>query len=173
MINAFDVKQSVSMVDVVERYMPECRIFHHRIPCPFHGGIGNNLRIYKDSFYCFVCHATGDTIRFVQNLFEIGFQDTLVKLNSDFQLGLSDSEQTDAERKKAERERKRRIEERMIAEYDISLRERRKQTLLDIERSIDLIVLENAPLTAWDDWTDDWCEALRLREIVKDEIESG
>ena len=173
MIEAFDIKRSVSMTDAVERYLPDLRILHHRIPCPFHGGQDNNLRIYKDSFYCFVCHESGDTFRFVQTLFGLGFQETLRKIDADFSLGLSDTEQTDAERRKALRERQRRAEQRAVAEYDAWLRENRKQTLLDIERSVDLIATENAPQTAWDEWTPEWCEALRLREIVKEKIESG
>ena len=75
-----------------------------RIPCPFHNGKDQNLGL-KDRYYnCFVCGATGDAIKFVQELFGLNFQDAISKLNDDFCLGLPIGQRIDR-RKQLEMER--------------------------------------------------------------------
>ena len=167
------IKQSVPMSDVVELLVPNCRIRHHRTKCPFHNGSDDNFRIYRNSYYCFVCHAAGDVIRFVEDMNGIGFMDSCRFLDAAFGLHLFDTELTDAERKRIEQEQRRKRTERIIKDYGVSLRERRTETLKDIERTIDLIEQESRPRMPWDAYRPDWCEAVRLREIVREEIESG
>lgn len=63
-----EIKQSVSMRDVVERY--GIRINRNGFcKCPFHLE-GNertaSMKIYKDSFHCFGCGANGDIFTFVE-----------------------------------------------------------------------------------------------------------
>lgn len=59
------------------------------IRCPFHSEKTASLRLYDKSFYCFGCGAGGDLIKFVQLYFNISFAQALVRINSDFRLGLS------------------------------------------------------------------------------------
>lgn len=174
MINRAElIKQSVSMEDVVGLLLPTCRIRHHRIPCPVHGGKGSNMRIYKDSYYCFVCHAAGDVIRFVMDLCSLSFMDACKYIDEQFCLGIFNSSMTDAERKRIEAEQKRKRTERMVSEWCEDIRTKRMETLKDIERTVELIVRDEAPKLPWDDFSPAWCEAARLREIVREEIEVG
>jgi DNA primase len=60
------------------------------IPCPFHSEKTASLRLYDKSFYCFGCGTGGDLIKFVQLYFNISFAQALIRINSDFRLGLTD-----------------------------------------------------------------------------------
>ena len=163
------IKQSVPMSDVVELLIPNCRIRHHRTKCPFHNGADDNFRIYRSSYYCFVCHAAGDVIRFVEDMNDIPFIDACQFLDATFHLGLFDA--GDADRKRMYRDQQKRQTERILREYDVSLRERRLETLKDIERATDLIEQESRPTVPWEDYRPDWCAAVRLREVAREEIE--
>lgn len=69
------VKAQYSMMDVVERYglHPDRAGFLH---CMFHTGDRTaSLKIYKDSFYCFGCHAHGDIFSFVQRMENCSFKE--------------------------------------------------------------------------------------------------
>lgn len=68
-------------------YTPNTRGY---IRCPFHSEKTASLRLYDKSFYCFGCGTGGDLIKFVQLYFNISFAQALIRINSDFRLGLSD-----------------------------------------------------------------------------------
>lgn len=68
-------------------YTPNTRGY---IRCPFHSEKTASLRLYDKSFYCFGCGVGGDMIKFVQLYFNISFPQALIRINSDFRLGLSD-----------------------------------------------------------------------------------
>lgn len=59
--------------------------------CPFHNEKTASMKIYPDSrgFYCFGCGAGGDTINFVEKLFDIERSQAVQRLDYDFSLGLS------------------------------------------------------------------------------------
>lgn len=62
------------------------------IRCPFHQGDRTaSLKIYpgRGGFHCFGCGAHGSVIDFAMLLFGISFGQALLRLNSDFGLGLS------------------------------------------------------------------------------------
>lgn len=64
-MTADDLREQLSMVEVVERYglHPDRAGFLH---CPFHSGDHTaSLKIYQKDFYCFGCHAHGDIFKFV------------------------------------------------------------------------------------------------------------
>lgn len=82
------IKAAVPMQDAVEFYVPGMRMKHKRIPCPLHHGTDYNFQVYDTSYYCFVCHETGDVITFVQKLLGLSFTDALEQLNNDFNLHL-------------------------------------------------------------------------------------
>lgn len=89
MNNIETIKQSVSMIDVLNFYglRPNRQGF---IPCPFHTEKTASFKAYdKDKgFYCFGCGENGDVIDFVMKYFNLNFNDALHKLNDDFSLGL-------------------------------------------------------------------------------------
>ena len=86
------------------------------ISCPFHQEKTPSLKIYKQpgrGFHCFGCGAGGSVIDFVMSLFGIPFPAALVRLNADFNLGLTgyrpdpkEVRRLKAERLRAERERR-------------------------------------------------------------------
>lgn len=83
------IKQSLTMQEIACFYgfKPNRQNY---IRCPFHSEKTASLRLYDKSFYCFGCGTGGDLIKFVQLLFNINFAQALLRLNSDFRLGLSD-----------------------------------------------------------------------------------
>ena len=105
-----DIKQAVTIQDVVERYCGLHPARNGRVPCPFHNGKDNNMALYSDNnYHCFVCGASGDQIKFVQTLFNTDFRTACKTLNEDFGLGLAiDRELTGFEKREMERKRRKR-----------------------------------------------------------------
>ena len=68
-----EIKQSVSMHEVVERYgyHPNRAGF---ISCPFHKEKTASMKIYKDSFHCFGCGKYGDVLSFVMGMENCDFK---------------------------------------------------------------------------------------------------
>lgn len=63
------------------------------INCPFHKGDRTaSLKIYpgRGGFHCFGCGVHGSVIDFVMQLFDLSFRQALLRLNSDFRLGLTE-----------------------------------------------------------------------------------
>lgn len=58
--------------------------------CPFHSEKTPSMKLYKDSFYCYGCGIGGDSIKFVQLCFSLGFREAMLKINDDFRLGLTE-----------------------------------------------------------------------------------
>jgi len=84
-----NIKQSLTMQEIACFYgfKPNRQNY---IPCPFHAEKTASLKLYDDSFYCFGCGTGGDLIKFVQLYFNISFPQALIRINSDFRLGLTD-----------------------------------------------------------------------------------
>ena len=167
------IKSSVAMPEVAERYTGQ-RIVRNRIRCPIHHGSDLNMRIYPKSYYCWVCHAAGDQIQFVQNVLGLSFQDAMRRINDDFGLGLPiGAEPSDAERNRlAELNRKiaehRRLEDARLS--DAEARERMTAGWVGLLHQVEIICREKAPKTPWDEWADDWCEARRVRTELNEQI---
>lgn len=83
-----DIKRSLTMQEIACFYGFKPNRGNY-IPCPFHSEKTASLRLYDKSFYCFGCGTGGDLIKFVQLYFNISFAQALVRINSDFRLGLS------------------------------------------------------------------------------------
>ena len=80
-----EIKNSISMIDVVNKYGIE--VFSKNfVLCPFHNEKTPSMKIYDDTkgFYCFGCGASGDIFTFTQRYFNINFTQALSKLNNDF-----------------------------------------------------------------------------------------
>ena len=79
------IKQQNSMRDVLSRYgmAPNRAGF---VRCPFHAGDRTaSMKIYKDSYYCFGCGATGDIFAFVQNMDNCDFKTAFTILGGTYQ----------------------------------------------------------------------------------------
>ena len=167
------IKSTVPMPEVAERYTGQ-RIVRNRIRCPMHNGTDRNLRIYPKSYYCWVCHAAGDQIQFVQTVLGLSFQDAMQRINADFGLGLPiGAEPSDAERHRlAELNRKiaehRRLEDARLS--DAEARERMTAHWVGLLHQVEIICEQRRPKTPWDEWADDWCEAMRVRTELLEEV---
>lgn len=102
-----ELKSALSMADVVRQY----GIHIDRkgfCKCPFHNEKTASMKVYKDSFHCFGCHANGDIFSFVQRIDNCDFKTAFITLGGTYE-SMSDNARMVAnskrERAKNERER--------------------------------------------------------------------
>ena len=168
------IKARVTVPEAVSRYTTQ-RIILNRICCPIHNGKDRNMRIYRDTYYCWVCHATGDVIQFVRSVTGDSFRDAMERINRDFALGLplDRSERTEADWKavdKARREAAIRRVQQMLDDADALIDGTHKANVAGLLHDTDLIIKRYRPYNGWSKWREDWCEALRLRELLNEQI---
>lgn len=88
---ADDIRNLLTMQQVAEFYgFPVGRSGF--ISCPFHPGDDTpSMKIYPENkgFHCFACGAHGSVIDFVMRLYNISFQQAVIRLSADFNLGLT------------------------------------------------------------------------------------
>lgn len=98
--------------------------------CPFHANDNTaSLKLYdgEGGFHCFACGAHGSVIDFVMRLFDLSFSQAVVRLSSDFNLGLTAHRLTRHEASKILEDRRKREEEkeRAAQEYRVVAEEHR------------------------------------------------
>lgn len=93
---ARQIVDSVKLRDVMEYYGVR---FNQRgfAKCPFHAEKTASLSIKNEHYKCFGCGAYGSVIDFVMNLYGIKFNQAIVRLDTDFHLGLIGRKPTRAE----------------------------------------------------------------------------
>lgn len=79
------IKDRLTMRDILERYGFSAK---RRIPCPLHSGKNDNFEIKGNNWRCYSRCGSGDTISFVQKMFDLPFQDALRKIDTDFGLNI-------------------------------------------------------------------------------------
>ena len=167
------IKQSISMPEVVERYTGQ-RIVRNRIRCPIHHGSDLNMRIYRNSYHCFVCHATGDVIQFVQSVLGLSFQDAMKRLNEDFRLNIPIGEKLPEQSKAFLSELNRRNAARLLrermAQIDEAIDGTHKANMAGLLHLVELICADEAPAPWDDEWKPAWCMAMRLRTELMEEV---
>lgn len=165
------IKQLVSVPDAVRMYSDK-PIRHNRIPCPFHGGADYNLGLKPKYFHCFVCGCGGDVIDFTRKLFHLNWFDAVRKINDDFALNLpiTDSEPTEEQKNRIE-ESKRKLTRSLLDELEQHELELEYDTMCDLFCIVEKICKEEAPAPWDDDWSDLWCQAMRMRTELKEQIE--
>lgn len=145
-----EIKQSVSMREVVERY--GVRVNNHGFCCcPFHKEKTPSMKIYKDSYNCFGCGANGDIFSFVMGMEHCDFK-TAYKA-----LGGSYKQQSDHQcnihnyhlQKRRENELKR-----------LQREEQEKRELIE-EIKMQKLFKMLSPV-----FSDDWCEAVNRLEYL-------
>ena len=85
---AEQIKNLMTMRQLIERYNIAQITRNNTIKCPFHNEKTASCRLYENSFYCFGCGKGDDLIMFTQLYFNINFQQAILRLNYDFALGL-------------------------------------------------------------------------------------
>ena len=85
------IRQQLTMREVAELYgfTPDRNGF---IKCPFHSGDNHgSLKLYPEDrgWHCFGCNAGGSVIDFVMKLFDLTFQQAVLRLDNDFGLHLT------------------------------------------------------------------------------------
>lgn len=119
---AQQIKERLTAREVVEFYG-----FHidraGYIQCPFHTGDDHgSLKVYengKTGWHCFGCGAGGSVIDFVMRLFDINFRQAVLRLNTDFNLGLAgEKKRSRAEQSAILEQRRREVERREALEAE-------------------------------------------------------
>lgn len=150
------IKDRLTMREVLEHYGYKAK---KRMPCPLHNGKDNNFEVKEKSWQCYSHCGSGDTISFVQKLFNLSFPDALKKIDIDFNLNLYGEHTFEDLRKshyrqkqiQAERERKKREKEQAENEYWVVFDEWKR--LDDNKRKF-------APKTPDEEWHPLFVEAL-------------
>lgn len=166
------IKSRVTMQDAVDRYTGQ-RIVLNRICCPVHHGKDRNMRIYPHSYYCWVCHASGDVIQFVQSVMGISFRDAMQRINEDFGLGLPIGERPDLNRYDLNRINREIAQRRLadqLAKIDSDLQGIHAANMAGLQHTVSVIIEAKQPKTTDEEWNPLWCEALRIRTILNEQV---
>ena len=118
---AGQIKERLTSREVVEFYG-----FHidraGYIQCPFHTGDDHgSLKVYengKTGWHCFGCGAGGSVIDFAMRLFGINFRQAVLRLNTDFNLGLTNERRSKAEHSAILEQRRKEAERRAVLEAE-------------------------------------------------------
>ena len=169
------IKARVTVPEVVERYTGQ-RIIRNRIKCPVHNGSDYNMRIYRNTYHCFVCHATGDVIQFVRSVTGDSFRGAMERLNNDFALALPIGEKpcSDLDKKaieNANREIAQRRIQQIIEDADALIDGKHKANIAGVLHDADIILKRYKPYNGWSKWRGDWCEALRIRTELNEQLQ--
>jgi DNA primase len=162
------IRESLSMKQVAGYYgfIPDRSGF---ISCPFHAEKTSSCKVYEGNrgFSCFGCGKRGSVIDFVMNLFQINFNQALLRLNSDFNLNLMNKKPD----LNAIREHKR--QEREKQKYEFCMKLIREWWLLEFKKNY-RIFTEQKPKEKFEELTDDFIEALcKLPYIEEVLMEKG
>ena len=118
-----EIKSTYTMTDILARYGLHTNAKGF-IRCPFHKEKTASMKIYKDSYYCFGCAASGDIFTFVENMENISFKEAFRELGGEYKKPsfASDLALYKA-RKRMEMERKKKDKEEAIRKANTELLE--------------------------------------------------
>lgn len=140
------IKQILTVKDIVEHYVGSPNNYTKRYKCPFNTKESNcNLEVKDHYWRCYSCGKSGDEIEFVKELF--GFKDyltTLVQIAKDFNLKTTDK--PDPEYDKKVKEIMRQKQEKEQEEKLFALTERKiYDLLLKRQSQLEAVILEHSP----------------------------
>ena len=146
-----EIKQSVSMREVVERYgyHPNRAGF---ISCPFHNGDRTpSMKIYKRDYHCHACGANGDVFSFVMGMEHCDFKTAYKALGGSY---------------KAKSDSQRNL-------YHYHLQKRKERQIKDAQRLeqekkevIEEIRMQKIFKMCFQVFSDEWCEAVNRLEYL-------
>lgn len=137
--------------------------------CPLHGDKNASLKVYGGDrgWVCYGCHKGGDVINLARELYGIGFNDAIRRLNEEFNVGLDlggKVSQKDAFLWKAKQIREK--YERMEAEKERNNAEKSYLDWLGLYRMIDALLVDNEP-DLNGEWSDIFIRLLTMRSIAR------
>ena len=174
MDNVFEeIKSKLDIVEVMEFYGVELSR-NNKACCPFHTEKTPSFSISKEKqyFHCFGCGVGGDTIAFVQKLFNLPSPIQAAKrLNSDFSLGLNlaPHKQTRAETAENERRQRKKV---LISSWD-SWKNKALKQLISRERFYKQAQKRFAPKHPNDEFNPIFvkaCQSLEYLSFLIDEL---
>lgn len=123
-ISAFDAGQAIGLNPDKQGY---CR-------CPFHEEKTGSLKLYhgERGWHCYGCGAGGSVIDLVMRYYDLAIWPALVRINSDFNLGLHIVDEKPTSRQ----EEKRAVFRRQLEEEERRINEKAAQTLLEAYYSV-------------------------------------
>lgn len=119
-----EIKSRYSMADIVTKYGYKISRAGF-ISCPFHKGDRTaSMKIYKDSYHCFGCSASGDIFAFVQKHDNCDFKTAFYSLGGeypqrDFKTKMS-LYRLQKSKERAEREKAKLVQERQLRSFIIN-----------------------------------------------------
>jgi DNA primase len=152
-----EIKQSVSMCEVVERYglHPNRAGF---ISCPFHNGDRTpSMKIYKRDYHCHACGANGDIFSFVMGMEHCDFKTAFLMLGGEYEKPTLSSRLNVYKAKRAK-------ETRLAKEQRL----RQKMSINNL-----LISVYMRWLNRFEPLSDEWCDtynALQYQLYIFDEL---
>ncbi len=143
--------------------------------CPFHGDHDASMKVYRDperGYHCFGCHAGGDLINLAMRWYGVPFRDAIKQTADDFGIDLPDERKQNASQRKfaavmAEMRSLRRELDAMERRMDEDAYWAAFDSWLENDRTI----AENAPQSPTEPFSDAWCEAVRNREAIRDDLQ--
>ena len=165
---ASQIKQSVSCRQLLE--LNGTKVGKHGFAvCPLHGDKDASLKVYDGDrgWVCYGCHKGGDVINLARELYGVGFNDAIRRLNEEFHVGL------DLDRKPSQKEsfawKAKQIREKyeqMEAEKKRNRTEKMYLDWLELYRMIDALLMDNEPDLSGE-WSEVFCRLLTMRSIAR------
>lgn len=150
-----EIKQSVSIHEVVEKY--GIRIDKKGFCCcPFHREKTPSMKIYKDSYHCFGCGASGDIFSFVQKIDNCDFKTAFKSLGGTYEKKSDYSSKVFRYRMDKKKETQDFKNSKLEAEKTAILKEIDQQKLFQ---------------KLYPPMSDDWCDAVNKLEILYHKLE--
>lgn len=140
------IKQTLTLKDIVEFYAGQPNSYTKRYKCPFnHEESHCNLEVKDKYWRCFSCNISGDEIEFVRLLFGLSdYKDCLLKIARDF--GLKTSTEFDPEYEKKVREiKERREKEKRNAEMLQKITNEIFDRLIKRQTRLEEVIKEHSP----------------------------
>lgn len=140
------IKQTLTLKDIVEFYAGQPNLYTKRYKCPFnHEESHCNLDVKDKYWRCFSCNTSGDEIEFVRLLFGLSdYKDCLLKIARDF--GLKTSTEFDPAYEKKVREIKERKEkEKRNAEMLQKITDEIFDRLIKRQTRLEEVIKEHSP----------------------------
>ena len=121
-----EIKKMYSMRDILMRYgiQPNRAGF---IRCPFHKEKTASMKIYKDSFYCFGCGASGDIFDFVCRMDDLTFREAFLSIGGTYEKETFRDKTARYHAQKQREQRQRQVE-------DLEAKKKLNNDLIDIYR---------------------------------------
>lgn len=140
------IKQTLSLKEIIEFYAGEPNKFTKRYKCPFNREEHHcNLEVKDKYWRCFSCNLSGDEIEFVRHLFNLSdYKECLLKIAQDFGLKTTTEFDPEYERRVKAIKEKREREKREAEEFDKKSNEIYNK-LLKRQSQLEEIIRKNSP----------------------------